>query len=342
MKAIILSGVKEPLVLKDVPLPQLSDSEALVRVKAAAFNRRDWWIQQGQYAGLKFPIILGSDGAGIVEAVGSDADQHWIGKEVIINPSIAWGTHEAFQQKASSILGLPQDGTFAEYVRVPVKNLHEKPQHLSFEEAAALPLGGLTAYRALFSRAGLVAGEKVLVVGIGGGVASFALQFAIHVGAEAYVTSGSSAKIEQAIALGAAGGILYTDDNWAQQLGEEAGGFDVIIDSSLGEAFVHHLDLMNPGGRIVFFGGTAGNIPPLNARKIFWKQLSLLGSTMGSPRDFVQMLAFVTDHHIKPVVDSVYPLGNAEAAIRNMDDSSQFGKIVLSLDGRYPIGEANT
>lgn len=333
MKAIVLHGVKEPLVLKNVPVPQLDYREALIRIKAAAFNRRDWWIQQGQYAGLKFPIILGSDGSGIVEAVGADADNTWIGKEVIINPSIEWGVHEGFQQKTSSILGLPQDGTFAEYVRVPIENLHEKPPHLSFEEAAALPLGGLTAYRSLFSRANLLAGERVLIVGIGGGVASFALQWALHADAEVYVTSGSPMKIEQAMALGANGGALYTDENWAQQLQEDAGGFDVIVDSALGDGFTHHLDLANPGGRIVFFGGTAGNIPPLNARKIFWKQLSILGSTMGSPRDFDHMLRFVNDHHIKPIVDSIHPFDDAEAAMRNMDDSSQFGKIVLSVNG---------
>ncbi len=335
MKAIVLNGVKEPLVLQDMPIPQLDSQEALIHIKAAAFNRRDWWIQQGQYAGLKFPIILGSDGAGIVEAVGADADHTWIGKEVIINPSIGWGAHEGFQQQTSSILGLPQDGTFAEYVRVPIENLHEKPPHLSVDEAAALPLGGLTAYRSLFSRANLVAGEKVLIVGIGGGVASFALQWAVHAGAEVYVTSGSPIKIEQAIALGAGGGALYTDENWSKQLREDAGGFDVIIDSALGDGFTHHLDLANSGGRIVFFGGTAGNIPPLNARKIFWKQLSILGSTMGSPRDFSHMLRFVNDYHIKPIVDSVYPLRDAEVAIRHMDDSSQFGKIVLSTDGLH-------
>jgi len=334
MKAIVLHGAKEPLVLQDVAVPQLGSRGALIRVNAAAFNRRAWWIQQGQYAGLKFPIILGSDGAGIVEAVGADADSTWIGKAVIINPSIEWGAHEGFQQKTSSILGLPQDGTFAEYVRVPVENLYEKPPHLSFEEAAALPLGGLTAYRSLFSRANLVPGEKLLIVGIGGGVASFALQWALHVDAEVYVTSGSPIKVEQAIALGANGGALYTDENWSQRLREMTGGFDVIVDSALGDGFAHHLDLANPGGRIVFFGGRAGNIPPLNARKIFWKQLSILGSTMGSPRDFNHMLHFVNDHHIKPIVDSVYPLEDAEAAIRNMDASSQFGKIVLSVEAQ--------
>lgn len=331
MKAIVLEGVNRPLLLKDVPIPELGVDEALIRIKAAAFNRRDWWIQQGQYAGLKFPIILGSDGAGVVETVHHKAAKHWIGKDVIINPAFAWGSSEAAQQHEFQILGLPQDGTFAEYVKVPVANLYKKPDHLSFEEAAALPLGGLTAYRALFSRASLQAEEKVLVVGVGGGVATFALQWAIHAGAEVYVTSGKASKIDQAVSLGAKGGELYTDNAWVERLKEDSGGFDVIVDSALGDGFAHHLDLVNPGGRIVFFGGTAGNIPPLNARKLFWKQLSILGTTMGSTADFADMLSFVNKHHIKPVVDSTYPLEDAETALRKMDVSTQFGKIVLQM-----------
>src|SRR5690606_41086561 len=225
----------------------------------------------------------------------------------------------------------PQDGTFAEFVRVPVANLHPKPAHLSFEEAAALPLGGLTAYRALFSRAGLKSSDQVLVVGAGGGVATFALQWALHAGATVYVTSSSATKIEKAVALGAAGGALYTDKDWAQQLQEQAGGFDIIVDSALGEGVGHYPDLANPGGRIVFFGGTAGNIPALNARKLFWKQLSLLGTTMGSPADFAAMLAFVNQHRAVPVVHATYPLEEAETALRRMDRSVQFGKIVLTV-----------
>src|SRR5690606_17502168 len=186
-QAIVLHGVNDPLILAGVPVPTIDENEALVRIRAAALNRRDWWIQQGKYAGLKFPIILGSDGAGVVERVGSDAHAQWVGREVIINPSLSWGSDEGFQGKAFHILGLPEDGAFAEFVRVPVANLHEKPAHLSFEDAAALPLGGLTAYRALFSRAGMKAGDKVLVVGAGGGVATFALQWAVHAGATAYV-----------------------------------------------------------------------------------------------------------------------------------------------------------
>jgi len=332
MNAIVLKGVKRSLDWVTVPRPEPQAGEALVRIRAAALNRRDWWIQQGQYAGLRFPITPGSDGAGIVEAVGDQSDQAWIGREVIINPSLAWGEDERVQQPAFTILGLPQDGTFAEYIRIPVANLADKPAHLSFEQAAALPLAGLTAYRALFSRAGLRTGERVLVVGTGGGVATFALQFAIYAGAQVYVTSGSDAKINQAVALGAAGGVRYTDPDWSRQLQELAGGFDVIVDSALGEGFAHHLDLANPGGRIVFFGGTAGNLPPLNARKIFWRQLSILGSTMGSPADFAAMTAFVSRYQVEPVIDSIYPMEQADAAIRKMGEATQFGKIVLSTE----------
>lgn len=332
-KAVVLHGAKEPLVLTSVSIPAIGRDEALVRIKAAAFNRRDWWIQQGRYAGLKFPIILGSDGAGIVEQVGSERYSGWAGREVVINPSFGWGDAEAHQGGSFHILGLPQDGTFAEFVRVPVANLHRKPAHLSFEEAAALPLGGLTAYRALFSRAGLKRGDRVLVVGAGGGVATFALQWAVHAGAEVYVTSSAQAKIEHAMALGAMGGVLYTDDDWAQQLQEQANGFDIIVDSALGNGVMRYPDLANPGGRIVFFGGTAGDLPALNARKVFWKQLSLLGTTMGSPADFAAMMAFVNQHLVVPVVHATYPLAEAEAALRQMDRSTQFGKIVLAVSG---------
>jgi len=331
MKAIVLEGINQPLRLKQVPVPELAAGEILVQVKAAALNRRDWWIQQGQYAGLKFPIILGSDGAGVIEAVGPYVSDQWIGKAVVINPSIAWGNQEAFQQKDFQILGLPKDGTFAEYVKVPVDNLYEKPEHLSFEEAAALPLGGVTAYRALFSRADLKQGEKVLITGVGGGAATFALQWAVYAGATVYVTSRSHSKINKAKELGAVDGVLYTDEAWASQLQERAGGFDVIVDSALGDSFAHYLDLSNPGGRIVFFGGTAGNIPSLNGRKIFWKQLSLLGTTMGSVTDFEAMLSLVNKNKLSPVIDSIHPLEEADIALRKLNDISQFGKIVLRV-----------
>lgn len=333
MKAIVIEGINQPLLLRDVPMPVLAAGEALIKIRAASFNRRDWWIQQGQYAGLKFPITPGSDGAGIVEDIrGTDNErQQWLGKRVIINPALHWTVDSAFQPPGFKILGLPDDGTFAEYVKVPIQNLFEQPAHLNAQEAAAIPLAGLTSYRAVFVKGQLKKGENVLITGVGGGVATFALQWAVHTGASVYVTSSQASKIEAAIQLGAKGGANYREEGWHDTLQAKAGGFDLIVDSALGDEFAHFPDLANPGGRIVFFGGTAGNIPALNGRKIFWKQLTIAGTTMGSATDFSGMLDFVNTHQARPAIDSVYPLEHADEAIRKMDDSSQFGKIVLNV-----------
>ncbi len=329
MKAIVLEAAAQPLVLKDVEKPVLQAGEALVQIKAAALNRRDYWITIGQYAGIKYPSILGSDGSGIVAEVAPDVNQSWIGKEVIINPGNNWGEHPEFQQKDFKILGLPDDGTFAEYVKISAGYLYPKPAHLTWEQAAAIPLAGLTAYRALFTKGKARPGDKVLIVGVGSGTGSFALQFAVAAGCQVFVTSGSGEKIEAAKKLGAAAGVNYKAQDWADQLKHFAGGFDVIIDSALGEGFAPLLDLCNPGARIVFFGGTAGNLPALNARIIFWKQISILGTTMGTQEDFIAMLELINQHQIVPVVDEVFALAEAEQAIKKMENSSQFGKIVL-------------
>lgn len=333
MKAIVIEGIGQPLVVKEMPIPELAPGEALVRIRAAAFNRRDWWIQQGKYAGLQFPIIPGSDGAGVVaEVAGSQQEQErWVGKPVIINPSLHWLEDSDYQPQNFKILGLPDNGTFAEYVKVPIANLYHQPKHLTAQEAAALPLAGLTAYRALFKKGQLQQGENILITGVGGGVATCALQWAVHTGANVYVTSSHESKITSAIQLGAIDGINYRSEDWAEQLKDKAGGFDVIIDSALGEQFAHYPDLANPGGRIVFFGGTAGNIPALDGRKIFWKQLTLAGTTMGSAHDFTKMIDFVNRHHIKPVLDSISPLEEADEAFQKMGSSTQFGKIVLEI-----------
>lgn len=328
MKAIVLEA-PETLVYKDVPTPTLQAGEVLVQIKAAALNRRDYWITIGKYAGFKFPSILGSDGSGIVTEVGSDADKHWIGKEVIINPSNNWGDSPDFQGKDFKILGLPDDGTFAEYVKTEAQYLHTKPAHLNWEQAAALPLAGLTAYRALFVKGRAKKGDKVLIVGVGSGTGTFALQYAVAAGCQVFVTSGTSQKIEQARLLGASAGVNYKAQDWAEQLHQLAGGFDVVIDSVLGESFGKIPDLCNPGARIVTFGATIGDTPPLNGRKIFWKQLQLIGTTMGTKADFDAMSDFVAEHQIVPVVDEVFSLADAKLAIDKMGNSSQFGKIVL-------------
>jgi NADPH:quinone reductase-like Zn-dependent oxidoreductase len=329
MKAIVLESAQNPVVYKEVPKPAIQPGEVLVQVKAAALNRRDYWITVGKYAGIKYPTILGADSAGIVVETGSDADKHWLNQEVIINPSLNWGSSPDFQGKDFKILGLPDDGTFAEYVKIGAEYLHPKPAHLNWEQAAALPLAGLTAYRALFTKGYAKKGDKVLIVGVGSGTGTLALQFAVAAGCKVFVTSGTGEKIERASALGACAGVNYKAQDWAEELQHLSGGFDVVIDSALGESFAKIPDLCNPGARIVTFGGTAGNIPAISGRKIFWKQLQLIGTTMGTNDDFKAMLALVNAHQIVPVIDEVFALADAKKAIDKMGNSSQFGKLVL-------------
>src|SRR6202012_5820150 len=266
MKALVLEADRQ-LTFKEVETPTAAPGEAIVQIKAAALNRRDYWNSIGKYAGIKYPTTLGSDGAGIVTEVGSDTDKHWIGKEVIINPGYGWGEHDDYQSEDFKILGLPADGTLAEYVKVGAESLHPKPHYLTWEQAAAIPLSGLTTYRALFTKGRAKKGDRVLVTGVGGGTGTFALQFAHAAGCQVFVTSGSGEKIERARQLGASAGVNYNSQDWAEQLKHlSGGGFDVIIDSALGNGFAKLPNICNPGGRIVIFGGTAGNIPELNGR----------------------------------------------------------------------------
>ena len=326
--ALVLTEKGRPPAWQEVPDIRPGHGEVIVRVHAAALNHRDVWIQKGQYAGLKYPIVPGSDGSGVVMP-GPDAGA-WAGREVIINPALQWGKSPAYQDpKDFRILGLPDDGTLAEYVKVPVDSLVRKPAHLSFEEAAALPLAGVTAYRALLTRAQLASGETVLITGIGGGVALFALQFAVAAGARVYVSSGSDEKIDRAMAMGALGGVNYKNPGWTAALKTQ--GFDVVIDGAAGEGLNDLLDLMAPGGRLAIYGATRGNLSDVVARRIFWKQLNILGSTMGSPADFAAMVALVDQHKIKPVVDKVYGPVEGAVAFQRMDEGLQFGKIVVKM-----------
>ncbi|MBE36306.1 MAG: alcohol dehydrogenase [Opitutaceae bacterium] len=331
MRAVQLTSVNH-LSVYEVALPQPAAGEVTITLKAAALNHRDVWIKLGQYAGLKWPCIPGSDGAGVVTATGEGVDTSWLGREVVINPSFQWGVNQHSQSDDFSILGLPRDGTMAEQIVVPVEQLAAKPAHMSWDEAAALPLSGLTAYRALMSRAKLQPGERVLVSGVGGGVALFAVQFAVAQGAEVWVTSSSADKIERAVKVGAKGGFHYSQEGWAKQAAKEVGHFDVIVDSAGGKGFDELMNAAAPGGRIVFYGATRGDPSTLAMRKIFWRQLSLLGTTMGSPADWQAMIDFVAEHKIAPIVSDVFNLDTAEQAFALMERGGQFGKIVLRID----------
>lgn len=321
MKALVCKGVKQPLIYEDIDLPDYDESTfGVVELKAAALNRRDFWITKGLYPGLTFPTVLGSDGCGIYQ-----------GKEVVINPTIGWGNDERFPEDDYDILGLKEYGTFAEKVVVRKKSIYPKPAHLTAQQAAALPLAGVTAYRALISRCGAKSGEKVLISGIGGGVASFAFQFALAIGAEVYVTSGSDEKLEKAREIGAAGGANYKDPDAMKTLSKEVGGFDVVIDSAGGSGFNGLLRMCRKGGRVGVYGGTLGNWESINVPNVFFKQLSIYGSTMGSDQDFEDMLELVKQHQIVPIVDRAMELKDGNEALALMKTNPQFGKIVLEI-----------
>jgi zinc-binding alcohol dehydrogenase/oxidoreductase len=332
MKAVLFKGKNHPLTVEEIKKPKPIKDQVLIKLKYAALNHRDLWIVREQSQDYPSGIVLGSDGAGVIEDVGEDADPLLVGAEVIINPSLEWGNNPIVQGDSFKILGFPDHGTFAEYVVISKKYIFEKPDHLSFAESAAVPLSALTAYRALFSKARLRAKEKVLISGTGGGAALWALQFAVAYQARVYVTSGSQEKLELAAKLGALGGFNYKDPDWATKAQKEAGGgFDIIIDSAGGEQFSKFIDLALPGGRIVNFGRTAGNITDINTRLLYWKQLSIFGSTMGTRDEFLSMLDFLESRNIKPIIDKTYALKDVHEAFRRMEDGSHFGKILLEI-----------
>lgn len=333
MRAVVLHAVGDVdhLRVEERPDPHPDSGEAVVRLRAAALNHRDVFIRKGQYAGIKLPTILGSDGAGEVVEIGPDVDAAWLGREVVIDPTFNWGPDERVQDSAFQILGLPVDGTYAEMVRIPATNLHPKPRALSWEEAAAVPLASVTAYRALVTRAQLQAGETVLITGIGGGVATTALVMAKWLGATVWVTSGHDSKLKTARTHGAEGGVNHRKNDWTKTLLAEIGSRPhVVVDSAGGDTFNKALDVVRPGGRVVTYGATLGAAERVEVRRIFWKQLTVLGSTMGAPSDFAAMLKLY-ESGLRPIIDKVFPLEQAADAHIRMEAGDQFGKIVLRM-----------
>ena len=320
IKALVLKAFNTYPAIGELELPALNEAMAEIEVKAVALNRRDFYITQGLYPGVEFPVVLGSDVSGIYND-----------KEVILNPNINWGANEAVQSDAYHILGMPSWGGMAQYVQVAKDRIYPKPAHLSLEEASALPLAGLTAFRAIKTKGNCKAGEKVLINGIGGGVATFAFQFALAMGAEVYVTSGSDEKLNKALQMGAKGTANYKTENWHKQLAKDSGGFDLIIDSAGGKGFANLAKLCRPAARVVFYGGTRGKIEGLSPQILFWRQVTVMGTTMGSDKDFEDMLAFVNSHKIKPVIDSVLDWKESDQAFEILKASSQMGKVVLRV-----------
>jgi zinc-binding alcohol dehydrogenase/oxidoreductase len=333
MKAIRLHELEGPdeLVYEDVSDPEPGSGETVVRLHAAALNRRDLFATQGQYPGVTpdiLPKIPGSDGSGEVVARGEGPDE---GTEVVINPALYWGDDPRVPGKEYRILGLPDDGTFAQFIKVPSDHVFPKPSHLSHEEAAALPLAALTAYRALVTRGGVMEGETVLVPGVGSGVATILVQIAGALGARVFVTSGSDEKIEDAKKLGAEGGVNYNAENWSKELKSMTGGVDLSVDSIGGDAFNALVSLARPGGRIVVFGATAGPTPKMMTIRVALKHLDVLGTAMGSPEEFGAMLDLYADNSLRPKVNETFALEDTAQALRLMEEGGGMGKIVLRI-----------
>jgi NADPH:quinone reductase-like Zn-dependent oxidoreductase len=317
MKAILIHEDGGPDVLRyeDVPDPQPSEGDVLIELRAASLNHLDVWIRKGMPSVPK-PRILGADGAGVIAGTG---------ERVVINPGIMSGGK-------MHIIGETRDGTHAELIAVPRDFVHPIPGDLSFEEAAAFPLVFETAYRMLVTRARLEPGEWVLIWGIGGGVAGAALSIAKALGAQVVVTSSSDAKLERALELGADAGVNHETDDVVTRVKELTGGGAHVVVDDVGEAtWKRTLDAARPEGRVVVCGATTGPNPPAALHRLWWKQLSILGSTMGTPADFQGAYDLIAAGKARPTVDRVFALSDARAAHERLEAGAQLGKIVLSI-----------
>jgi len=353
MRALFLNGHggMENLGFGDRPEVSPGDGEVVVAVKAAALNHLDLFVLRGiPGITLEMPHVCGADGAGVVAAVGAGVAGWAAGDEVVLNPGVWCGTCEHCRRGEESLcvrfglLGEHRPGTFAEFVRVPAASLGRRPAHLGWAEAAALPLVFLTAWRMLVTRARLAAGETVLIHGVGGGVSLAALAIARELGARAIVTSGGAEKLARAAALGADATIDYTAADVAKEVRALTGkrGADVVVDSTGEATWTASLRAAARGGRIVTCGATTGPNPVEEIRLIFWNQLSILGSTMGSAADWRAMLRFVDERRLRPVVDSVLALADGRAGYERMERKQQFGKIVLAVSSDVPAAGEHT
>ncbi|MFI5943086.1 zinc-binding dehydrogenase [Streptomyces uncialis] len=299
--------------------------QVLVRLRAAGLNHRDLFVAAGR-SPHDPPLVLGADGAGVI-VQGDGPDGLTVGDEVIIDPTLGWADPSDVPE-VPGILGGPDDGTFAEYVAVPAHNVLPKPAHLDRAEAAALPLSAVTAYRALFTRGGLRTGDHVLLPGIGGGVATIALAMAKAVGATVTVTSRSEDKLRRARESGA-DHTLRSDADWSAALQRPV---DLVVDSIGSATFGSALAALRPGGRLVTLGATTGEEVTLSLRELFFRQISVVGTSMGSAAEFREMLALVAEHRLRPVVHRTFPLDGGAKALAELAEGSQFGKLVLTMD----------
>jgi len=334
-------GGVENLLYEEVPKPQLmSPADAIIELKAASLNHIDIWNRRGLTGmDIALPRIPGGDGSGIVADIGSEVKNIKIGDAICLYPPSGCGrcefcvTDREYLCIHLRVLGEREDGTYAEYVRAPARNCFPIPTGLSFEEAAAFPLVYITVWRMLLTNGRLKPGEQVLILGIGGGVASAALQLAASIGTHIIATSSSDQKLEKAKLLGAEHGINYTQTDFAKEVRRLTGkrGVDVVVDCVGGDSWIKSLASLAKGGRLVTCGATAGANPPTEIRRIFWNHLKIFGSTLGDRAEFLEVLRFLETSRTKPVIDQVFPLRDAALAQKRLEAGKQFGKIVLRM-----------
>jgi len=341
MKAIVLRnwGGPEVLEMVDMPDPQVGSDEVLVRVRAVAMNHLDLWVRGG-LPNLKVPLphILGADMAGEVAATGDWVKDLQVGERVVVNPGSSCGECEFCLGgedglcKDYKILGEHVPGGYAQFVTVPGKSVIRIPPDLSYEQAAAAPLAFMTAWRMLVTRAAVKPGEDVLVLGAGSGVSTAVIQIAKMAGCTVYATSSSEEKLRKARELGADVTINHTTMEIDKAIWELTGkrGVDVVVDHVGPKTMMKSIRSLRRGGRLLVCGATTGNFAEIDLRYIFWRQISILGSTMSSHREFEQVMRLVFMGKLKPVVDRVFPLEKTREAHEYLERGEQFGKVVLT------------
>jgi NADPH:quinone reductase-like Zn-dependent oxidoreductase len=341
MKAVVMRshGDVDVLELADLPDPAPKANQVVIRVRAVALNHLDVWVRKGwKGLSLEFPHVLGSDISGVVDSVGSDVRDLSSGTEVVVNPGLSCGHCEKCLSgednlcRAYQVIGEHVRGGYAEKISVPRQNVLPKPRNVTFEEAACIPLTFLTAWTMLVRRAQLRAGETVLVQAAGSGVGSAAVQIAKLLGARVIATASTDAKLEKAKALGADVLINYARTDFVREVRNvtERRGVDVVFEHVGGETFTQSISCLPYGGRLVTCGATAGADVPLNLKVLFYKRISLLGSTMGSKGDLPRILQWVSEGRFRPVLDRTLPLSQAAQGHRLLEERAAFGNIVLT------------
>ena len=327
------NGGPEVVGVEEVDRPEPAPGEARIRVEAASLNHLDLWVRRGLPIEIPMPHIGGSDFAGTVEAVGSGGDRRWIGRRVVVDPSVGYDWYELATVAGAGaeplrIVGEHTQGGFAEWALAPVANLVELPGGFSARTAAAAALAGVTAWHGLIARGHLRAGERVLVTGASGGVGTLAVQIAKVAGAEVYALTSSAERVRE---LGADHVFDRGDGDWPRELYRATGrrGVDLCLDSAGEATWSDVLRALAVGGRLVCYGATTGHRGHVDIRRLFWYKQSIVGSTMGAPADFRAVMAMVFDGRVRPPIHVALPLAEARAAHRMLEAGEVFGKVVL-------------